>query len=259
MSKLLGRFASILLAADEAQINSDPTLGGQLTLSAEGQLAVHYAPFEHIERSAKFVIAGITPGLQQAGNALIEARRQLRAGKPTAEVLRAAKVHASFSGPMRSNLVAMLDFIGVHKWAGLHSSNELWGNRSELVHFTSALRYPVLLNGKNYSGSPSMVSTRILTELIDEHLREEAEALPNAVWIPLGPAATLGVSHLVSKGVLSSEKVLIGLPHPSGANAERIAYFIGKKERSDLSTKTNADTLDRVRTTLMAQVSGLSN
>jgi hypothetical protein len=257
MSNLLERFSSVLLAADEAQIRADPTLENRLALSTEGGLVVHYAPFEHIERSAKVVIAGITPGLQQAANALIEARKQLKAGKSPAEALRAAKVHASFSGPMRSNLITMLDYIGVHTWAGLQSSAQLWGDRSELVHFTSTLRYPVLLNGKNYSGAPSMVTTRILTALIEEHLREEALALPDAIWIPLGPAATSGVNHLVSKGVLSPGKVLTGLPHPSGANAERIAYFVGKKPREYLSAKTNAGTMDRVRTDLLAQMSKL--
>src|SRR5438552_10917825 len=107
MPDLLERFSSVLLSADEAQIRADPTLQSRLALSIEGSLAVHYAPFEHIERSAKIVIAGITPGLQQASSALIEARKQLKAGKSSAEALRAAKVHASFSRPMRSNLIAM--------------------------------------------------------------------------------------------------------------------------------------------------------
>ncbi|WP_303045736.1 hypothetical protein [Turicimonas muris] len=34
------------------------------------------------------------------------------------------------------------------------------------------------------------------------------------------------------------------IPHPSGANAERIAYFLGKKKKEDLSAKTNPDKID---------------
>ena len=78
---------------------------------------LNYAPFEHIQHSAKVVIVGITPGEQQARNALLEARRQLIAGASQAMALSKAKVFASFSGPMRANLVAMLDHVGLHRWA----------------------------------------------------------------------------------------------------------------------------------------------
>jgi len=37
------------------------------------------------------------------------------------------------------------------------------------------------------------------------------------------------------------------LPHPSGANAERIAYFIGGKPRARLSVKVDPDKLDAAR------------
>jgi hypothetical protein len=45
--------------------------------------------------------------------------------------------------------------------------------------------------------------------------------------------------------------VLNGLPHPSGANAERIAYFLGKKAKESLSVKTNPATLDSAKCKLI--------
>ena len=71
-----------------------------------------------------------------------------------------------------------------------------------------------------------MTSSLLLCRLLDECLREEA--LPEAVWIPLGPHAAAGIQHILKSGALDPSKVLNGLPHSSGANAERIAYFIGR-------------------------------
>ena len=41
------------------------------------------------------------------------------------------------------------------------------------------------------------------------------------------PAAAL--RHLAGLGILDPSHILDGLPHPSGANAERVAYFLGRK------------------------------
>jgi hypothetical protein len=255
---LTERFSSILLSATESDIRSDVTLGSRLVLSQSGRVIVSYAPFEHIERGAKVVIVGITPGRQQAGNALLEFRRQLLSGADRTTALERAKVFASFSGPMRTNLVAMLDHIGLHRWAGLSSIAELWTSQSDLVHFTSALRYPVFVDGNNYSGQPSMTTTPILSELLGTCLKEEARALPNAVWIPLGPKATQGLEWVINEGELDPDKVLVGLPHPSGASGERVKYFLGQKDKKDLSVKTEPVRLDAARERLSAQVTALS-
>ncbi len=251
------RFANLLMSVAEADLAADGTLGGRLLLSQSGELTVCYAPFDYIQRSARLVIVGITPGAQQARNALVEARRQLIAGADQETALRAAKVFASFSGPMRANLVAMLDHVGLNRWLGVASTTEVWDERTDLVHFTSALRYPVYLNGENYSGSPSMTATPVLREMLVHCLGDEVSSLSNAVWVPLGPKATEGLVWLTKQGLLPPEQVLVGLPHPSGANAERIAYFLGRKERALLSTKTAPDKIDMARTRLSAQIASL--
>jgi hypothetical protein len=60
---------------------------------------------------------------------------------------------------------------------------------------------------------------------------------------------------LVSKGLVDERNVLTGMPHPSGANAERIAYFLGTKRREYLSIKTNADLIDASKVALVTKVS----
>ena len=232
-------------------------MGGKLLLSQQHPLSVSYAPFDHITATASIVIVGITPGAQQATNALLAARSQILGGRSDAETLADAKTFASFSGPMRSNLVAMLDHLGVGTQIGIHSCSSLWNKDAAVVHFTSALRYPVFVNGANYAGQPAMLKTPMLREILHDCLAAEARALSQAVWIPLGPRAAEGVREIVRIGALSANRVLEGIPHPSGANAERIAYFLGRKERASLSVKTNALELDRVRDKLLTQVAAL--
>ncbi|SIO47998.1 Uracil DNA glycosylase superfamily protein [Bradyrhizobium erythrophlei] len=254
---MLERFSSILTSTSEADIRSDVTLGSRLVIAKTQSVTISYAPFEHIQQGAKVVIVGITPGEQQARNALLEARRQLIAGASHKTALEKAKVFASFSGPMRANLVAMLDHVGLNRWAGLGSMAELWASRSDLVHFTSALRYPVFVNGGNYSGQPSMTATPLLRDILDTCLKDEARALPKAIWVPLGPKATQGVEWIIQQGALDRNNVLIGLPHPSGASGERIKYFLGQKNRNDLSVKTEPVRLDAARERLTAQIMSL--
>jgi hypothetical protein len=253
----LSRFATDVVAASENELRSDITLGGKLQLGREGRLEVCYAPFEHVCEGARVVLLGTTPGRQQAANALLEVRRQILDGADHATALSAAKSFASFSGPMRSNLVTMRDFIGLNSWLGQQSSASLWLGDNDLVHFTSALRFPVFVDERNYSGQPSMTATPLLMKFLVECLTEEARVLGHAVWVPLGAQATLAADWLVERGCLESRMVLRGLPHPSGANAERIAYFLGRKPRELLSHKTNASTLDAVRSQLRAQVATL--
>lgn len=250
----LNRFADLLTNVSDLDLQADVTLEGRLVLNRVGGLTISYAPFEHIQKKARIVIVGITPGAQQARNAILEARRQLLAGADHATVLAAAKVFASFSGPMRTNLVAMLDYIGLNRWLGIATTATVWETRPDLVHFTSALRYPVYLNGKNYAGAPSMTATPALRDLLVRCLAEEARMLPDALWIPLGPKATEGVLWLVQEGFLTDEQVLSGLPHPSGANAERIAYFLRRKDAALLSSKTSSASIDAARARLTNQV-----
>lgn len=256
MASLIGRFTPVLLAAADEELRADPTLGGKLVLECDGRIMVSYAPFDHVQESARVVIVGITPGAQQASNALLAARHKLRERADEACALASAKVFASFSGPMRSNLIEMLDYVGVNRWLGLQTTATLWNTDQHLV--TSALRYPVFIGGRNYSGQPSMTATPVLRKLLDLYLQEEAIALKGALWIPLGPKATEGITWLIQKGVIPAERVLDGLPHPSGANAERIAYFVGRKRREALSVKTDPRGLDDSRARIIALVDLLS-
>lgn len=251
----LETFSSLLRASTH---NFATALPAELLLATEGKLQTFYAPFDHINTGAKIVLCGITPGLQQASRALDEARRQLRQGATLEQARQAAKETASFAGPMRSNLTSMLDHIGLHTLLGIESCARLFDTQRHLVHYTSALRYPVFLDGENYSGSPSILSRASLRNQVETHLAEEIRALgPNCIYVPLGPKVTEVFQHLQAKGLLKPEQLLDGLPHPSGANAERISYFLGGKPREKLSGKTNPDVLDAAKARLLDKLATL--
>jgi len=227
-----------------------------LLMRRDGDWATYYAPFDHVNLNARVVLVGITPGLQQAGNGLKALQAELRSGTPLPRALEIAKGFASFSGPMRQNLIDLLDSIGLPALLGISSAAQLFDDRADLVHYTSALRYPVTLKGANYGGSPG-ITTAAYTRNELHWFAEESAALPRAVFIPLGPAVTAALEALTDTGQLDATRVLAGLPHPSGANAERIAYFVGRKPRESLSKKTDPDKLDRARTTLVSRVRDL--
>ena len=254
MSDFLARFAPVITAASEAEIREDPTLSGRLVLGTVGDLTVSYAPFEHVVPTARIVIVGITPGAEQARNALLEVRRALVAGASHPDALARAKVFASFSGPMRNALVAMLDHVGVHRGLGVAGAGSLWTTHAHLVHFTSALRFPVFRAGENYRGNPSLLRVPLLRAQLDEGLAEEARILPHAMWVPCGPKAAEAVNEMVRRRHLSAGQVLDGMPHPSGANAERIAYFLGRSLREGLSVKTDPVRIHAAREAMMVKL-----
>ncbi len=252
------RFAPVIAAHRFGAFLAGRTLNA-LTLHSADALSVTWAPFDYVPATARLVVVGITPGRQQAENALGAFRDALAGGAMPAEASRRAKFTGAFSGPMRDNLVAMLDHVGAQRALGVASCAAVFDPARGLVHLTSALRHPVFVGGENYNGTPDMLRTAALRAMVETHLAAEARALPTALWLPLGPKPTAALHHLVSRGVLAADQVLDGLPHPSGANAERIAYFLGRKARGALSPKTVPEPLDNAREMLRARLARLTS
>jgi hypothetical protein len=115
MITLLSGFRSIILDHPTNATAAD------LMIERSSRFSCHYAPFDYINQGAKVVLLGITPGAQQARNALTALRTALNAGASDEDALRRAKETASFSGPMRTSLIAMLDCIKLHRTLGLDS------------------------------------------------------------------------------------------------------------------------------------------
>ena len=244
-------FSSYRTALLDAQSIHDP----RLLIANEGRLTIRYAPFDFVNQRAKVVLLGITPGAQQADAAIGEARRALRAGLPDADILVRAKVHASFAGAMRANLIAMLDAVGLAQALDLVSCASLWGPDTDRVHFASALRYPVFLDGGNYAGrSPEMTRSKVLRDYLRRYTAKELASIPDALVLPLGPAVADACAWLIEQGLLDASRVAIGLPHPSPASNERIAFFLGRKDEARLSRMVNPSKIVEGRKAVTAKI-----
>jgi hypothetical protein len=255
--KSFSHYAQAIRNLNLGAITSAAQIPAEFLLGRDGPLTAHYIPFDVVNPSAKVVLVGITPGFTQWKNAMAEAQRQLQAGASAEAARVAAKRTGAFSGAMRPNLISLLDAIGLQRWLGIDSCEALFGAHAGLVQTTSILRHPVFVNGENYNGTPSMIRTPFLQKQLLDHFAREAAELANPVYIPLGPKASEGLRWLAKEGVVKEDRILSGLPHPSGANAERIAYFLGRKDRSALSAKTSAVQLDAARAALLLRVGNL--
>lgn len=230
-----------------------------LKIAEQDNMESYYIPFDYITPNAKIVLVGITPGKTQLLNALSSVKKSIVNGKTKEETLKNAKDEGAFSGTLRANLIRLLDGIGIHNKLGIKSSASLFSDDSNLVHTTSVLRHPIFIGGENYNGSvPNMLKTPLMLDMMNTYLKDEIKQLPNAIYIPLGPKVSSVFEKLISDGVLSKNQVLIGLPHPSGANAERIAYFLGEKKKEKLSIKTNPELLDKAKAEILTKLSQLN-
>ena len=255
---LFSRYAKHIVSTNLNVISSAAEIPDTFLLDQQGALTSHYIPFDVVNTKAKVVLVGITPGFTQWKNAMVEAQRQLKAGASPDAARIAAKRTGGFSGAMRPNLINLLDKIGLQRWLKIGSCEALFGQQSHLVQTTSILRHPIFVSNTNYNGTPSMIRTPFLRQHILDHFAKEAAQLQDVIYIPLGPKVSEGLSWLAGEGVLSADRILTGLPHPSGANAERIAYFLGNKTKEALSAKTNGPQLDTIRQALIAHVGRLA-
>ncbi len=230
----------------------------ELKMMSDGPIEVYYSPFDAVNPRAKICIVGISPGKTQADNANARACEWLNRRASTSTILENAKNTASFSGTLRNNLVALLDYIGLSKHWGLTSASQLFTTDQHRLHSTSVFRYPVLMNGEPISSAQQGLKQATLKFMVDTYLTSECQILSSDVlYIPLSKGTAEILGYLAEQGHIGHEQILTGIPHPSGANAERIAYYMGRKDKQNLSNQTNSNTLDEMKAALFQQLTDL--
>ena len=199
-------------------------------ISGEGNLEVFYAPFDHVNPSAQLMLVGITPGWVQMEASFVAARKAIATGLSGAEIIRHAKQVAAFSGPLRKNLVSMLDAIGLPEALGISTTADLFAEAEPMMQATSMLRYPVFNKGKNYSGTPPVAARPVLKAQLEPWL-EELTAVPSALIVPLGKAVTTVLEEQVALDPVERNRILFGFPHPSPAHAQRKPQFARNRDQ----------------------------
>jgi len=209
-------------------LREQDVLSSNLLLAEDGPVAVYYCPFDFVNPAARVVTVGITPGLSQMFLSCREAQRVMSDSQDDLvidDVLRVVCDATSFGGAMRTNLVSMLNEIGLNKALRLATADELFAGRSDLLHSTSALIYPVFLNGRNYGGSPSPLEYPLLQAFVEDVFLPELALVPDALIIPLGRAVEALLRAEIARGRLRAERCLFEFPHPSPGNGHRVSQF----------------------------------
>jgi hypothetical protein len=102
-----------------------------------------------------------------------------------------------------------------------------------------------------------MLSVPLLQSQLESWFGSEMRSLRNAIFVPLGGKVAQALESVARSAGISSDRILTGLPHPSGANAERIAFFLDRKDRAELSRKTEPNAILTARGELMAKLKAL--
>jgi hypothetical protein len=222
---MLGQYSEAIRALPSDVLSAE-RLFRDFTLFEDVRIC--FAPMGGMVSTAKVVVVGITPGLSQAQIAFASARRCLLAGESPTNTLAAAEKECSFAGVMRTNLCRMMDDLGVAAHLGITSTTAFFtsDDSGSVCNSTSAIRYPVFVRGKNFTGhSPDMLKTRVLRSALETVLAAELAPFANALIVPCGDSVTRAVGHLKEMGLLQNHFVLEGFPHASGANGHRKRQF----------------------------------
>ena len=187
----------------------------------DDRIVFEKSEFDYLNPEAEVVIVGITPGNSQM--------KKSREGMGPREIKR---INA-FGGGMRPNIIAMLDHIGVNKLLGIESCSTLWVEDFFRVHMTSLLKdatYEITKNGKQmFKDVRKIAKSEKLTDMVNKGFVEECKQLQKArLFIACGPGVLEVLERLQSQGIINAP--IVAIAHPSGANAGRIAAYLGKTD-----------------------------
>ncbi|ABX41363.1 hypothetical protein [Lachnoclostridium phytofermentans] len=206
----------------------------EFLIEKDGDIEIYYAPHnEYRNIRARIFIIGITPGFQQMSTAIATAKKGLNLKFPIEQIQYECKVAGRFSGVIRKNIIQMLDELELPSLLGINSTSDLFSSKDELLHTVSLIPYSVFLKKQNYSGhTPKLLKSNLLTKYIYENFLEEYNTLKEkekVLLIPLGRAVEEVLIQLEGEGLISKNQILLGFPHPSGANVNRITQFQDNK------------------------------
>ena len=178
---------------------------------------------DYVNTNARIIVVGKTPGSNQMATRIDNLSPK--------EV----KKTRAFAGTIRTNLVKMLDYIGINRFLGIESCITLWViDYEKYADFTSILKNCVKDTKKTKNPFISSIPRNmekypeIESEYKEGFAADCSKYINAKLWIALGSDVEQILQALQKAGVISSESIILTIPHPSGANAGRIAAFLGE-------------------------------
>lgn len=234
------------------------------SLGRDRQYDLQYIPFEHVNRDARIVIVGITPGNNQLDLAYGKAQELLKAGRPEENILIEIKKTGAFGGPsMKPNLLKMLRHFQFEKLLGIDDVDTLWGGNADLLHSTSVIPHAAFKAGERFSGSfEEVMDSPLLKQcFLDCFVPAAREINRDALFVALGPCPQAALQWCVKEGVLQQEQVLGSFCHPSSAGGSMTRYYLRGVSKDELNprnpVRSRCDWLDQAYEQMRAATSAL--
>lgn len=224
---------AILTLPSKSKYEKNDLLTAEFLIEEENDLQVFFASHnEYVNHLARIIIVGITPGWTQMEKSIRLSKGYLEQELPKDEILKRVKKECRFAGSLRNNLIEMLQKLELHKALNIPSSNDLFTEYDNFLHTVSLIRYPVFRNKRNYTGhQPPIHQSNLLVRFANDTMKSEIIPLKDALIIPLGKAVEDYLKGYIDRGELNEHQILIGFPHPSGANGHRHKQFEEVKEK----------------------------
>ena len=224
---------------EERPLTQADLLGPELRIYRHGTVESYYMPFGGPVSGARLLLAGITPGWQQMELAYREIRRGLGDGLDVIAARINARYVASFAGPMRTNLAAMLDGIGVARALRIGSSADLFAGERTQLHTTSVLPHPVFVNGKNYSGYGGGVAASPFANFCTRDLFVgELQSVPGALIVPMGDFVSSSLRELIFADWPEVDAIVGNPPY---LGTQKIRRELGSNYLQQLQQTTGVD------------------
>lgn len=185
------------------------------------QIELKPTNFDYVNPDAIVVIVGITPG-----------NSQLSGEKKSSSSKDIKKKYAFKGKTMRSNLVSMLNHIGVNTLLGIKDCLSLWGDDFDLVEMTSLIKNAAYIDGKMFNKVTDIPKYEELQKAFEEGFVSDCKSYGKAkLFVGLGRGVYDKLIELKNNGTIKAE--VVGITHPSGANGGRIANYLGKSMPKD--------------------------
>lgn len=219
-----------------------PTLRSSFTnydflLGHERGYNVYYIPFEFTNAAARLALVGITPGPTQMAKAYDIAQKALRANSSDIQVLRTTKQLCAFVG-MRDKINEMLDHFNIPRHLGIASATNLWESDFQYLQPVSIIPNAAF-KGSDCFNAPfsSVLDVPLLRQQFENVFIPSIEKLSEqTVYMAMGPIVDEALRWCATQGIVKERQLLGYFPHASGRSGSQVAYFLRKKQLTDLNT-----------------------